>query len=125
MLNYMTYYTCKTQIVVQWEGNMKKNSNFNYYSNVLKVTNDNFEKYNLSRYIKIFDNGYNKRLEKIYKQKLYNLVLNICNQYIYNYEYILKKDEIKFFYEFNLQMVVRNCIRELEEDILRYKKECK
>ena len=41
---------------------MKKNSNFNYYSNVLKVTNDNFEKYNLSRYIKIFDNGYNKRL---------------------------------------------------------------
>lgn len=104
---------------------MKKNSNFNYYSNVLKVTNDNLEKYNLSRYIKIFDNGYNKRLEKIYKQKLYNLVLNICNQYIYNYEYILKKDEIKFFYEFNLQMVVRNCIRELEEDILRYKKECK
>ena len=52
-------------------------------------------------------------------------MLNICNQYIYNYEYILKKDEIKFFYEFNLQMVIKNCIKDLEEDILRYKKECK
>ena len=81
---------------------MKKNSNFNYYSNVLKVTNNNFEKYNLSRYIKEQYNKNNTRLEEIYKQKLYNLVLNICNQYIYNYEYILKKDEIKFFYEFNL-----------------------
>lgn len=54
---------------------MKKNSNFNYYSNVLKVTNDNFEKYNLSRYIKIFDNGYNKRLEKIYKKNYIILYL--------------------------------------------------
>ncbi len=104
---------------------MKKNSNFNYYSNVLKVTNNNFEKYNLSRYIKEQYNKNNTRLEEIYKQKLYNLVLNICNQYIYNYEYILKKDEIKFFYEFNLQMVIKNCIKDLEEDILRYKKECK
>ena len=37
---------------------MKKNSNFNYYSNVLKVTNDNFEKYNLS--LKITGLGRNK-----------------------------------------------------------------
>lgn len=104
---------------------MKEFDESNYYSNVYKVTNNNFEKYNLSRYIKKYEKDYSERLENIYKQKLYNLVLNICNQYVYNYDYVLKEDEIDFFYEFNLEEVIKSCIKELETDISRYKNECK
>lgn len=104
---------------------MKEYVEFNYYSNVRRVTNNNFEKYNLSRFIKKYEKDYDERLEDVYKQKLYDLILNICNQYVYNYDYILKEDEINFFYEFNLQEVIRSCIKDLEKDILRYKNECK
>ncbi|MDD3303352.1 MAG: hypothetical protein PHP54_00320 [Clostridia bacterium] len=98
---------------------------FNYYRNVEIVSNKNFEKYNLSRYIKKCEKKDSKKLECVYKQKLYNLILNICNQYVYDYDYLLKRDEINFMYDFNLQNVIRSCISDLEKDIMRYKNECK
>ena len=63
--------------------------------------------------IEIFGKDYNE----ILVQKLYNLVINICNQVIYEYNYVFTKEDLYFIadYNINIHLVLEN----FKEDIMK------
>lgn len=42
--------------------------------------------------------------DEILKAKLYNLVLNLCNQVIYDFTYVLTKDDLFFLADYNINV---------------------
>ena len=42
-----------------------------------------------------------KQNDEILKAKLYNLVLNLCNQVIYDFTYVLTKEDLFFIADYN------------------------
>lgn len=53
------------------------------------------------------------------KSRLYNLVLNLCNQIIFNYTYIFTKSDLFFIAEYNIN--VMNLLDKFMDDILKQK----
>lgn len=80
--------------------------NYDYYKAVKEKTDK------LS--IKIF-----KEDNEILKSKLYNLVLNLCNQVIYDFTYILTKDDLFFIADYNIN--VHKLLNNFVEDIAKIK----
>ncbi len=75
---------------------MRKNvkmleENYDYYKSVKEKT----DKISL----KIF-----KKNDEILKSKLYNLVLNLCNQVIYDFTYVLSSDDLFFIADNNINI---------------------
>ena len=97
---------------------MIKNNN-DIYKIIEEKSNYLFDKYNLSNLIINDDNKIN--IEKIIRQKLYQLNLNICNQVVYDYTYVFTKEDLKFIDEFNLYDVIKEIIQITGEDLRRYK----
>lgn len=73
--------------------------NYDYYKSVKEKTDK------LS--LKIF-----KEDNEILKAKLYNLVLNLCNQVIYDFTYVLTKDDLFFIadYDINVHELLNNFV---------------
>lgn len=42
--------------------------------------------------------------DEIFKSKLYNLILNLCNQVIYDFTYILTKEDLYFIADHNINI---------------------
>ena len=61
----------------------------------------------------IFKNNNNEILE----QKLYNLVINLCNQVIYDYKYVFTKDDLFFIVDYNIN--IHFVLEYFKEDIIK------
>lgn len=68
------------------------------YSNILKETKEYYLK-NIKKEEK--DNI----PEEIVIMQLYNLILNILNQHMFNYVYIFKREDIEFLIKYNINIV--------------------
>ncbi len=80
-------------------------SSYNYYKEV-KIKSDKIAiKYNIT--------------DEFNKSKLYNLILNLCNQIIYNYTYIFTNSDLFFIADYNIDLI--NVLDEFREDILKQK----
>ena len=66
---------------------------------------------------KIFKNDNNEFL----KLRLYNLVINLCNQVIYDYNYKITKDELYLIADYNINL--DDLLNNFKEDIqiMKYK----
>lgn len=98
---------------------MKKENNL--YSIIEEKSNYLFDKYNLSRFIKDKDNKLN--IEKIVRQRLYELNLNICNQAIYSYSYNFTKEDLEFIDKFDLYSEIKEIIQITSKDLMKYRDE--
>ena len=60
---------------------------------------------------------FGKNNNEILVQKLYNLVINVCNQVIYEYNYVFTKEDLYFIadYNINIHLVLEN----FKEDIMK------
>lgn len=56
---------------------------------------------------------------QILEQKLYNLVINICNQVIYNCKYSFTKDDLYFIVDYDID--IHLVVEEFKEDIIKCK----
>lgn len=77
---------------------------YDYYS-VIKEKTD-----------KIAEKIYNS-YDEIFKAKLYNLVLNMCNQFVYDYTYIFSKQDLYFIADYNIN--IHKLLDEFRLDILK------
>lgn len=78
---------------------------YDYYREVQKKVN------------KISKEIFGEKNNDILVQKLYNLVINVCNQVIYEYNYVFTKDDLYFIadYNINIHIVLEN----FKEDIIK------
>ncbi len=77
---------------------------YDYY----KAVKDKTDKLSL----KIFGKDNNE----ILKFRLYNLVINLCNQVIYNYNYVISKDELYLIADYNIN--IDDLLKDFKEDII-------
>lgn len=82
--------------------------NYDYYSIVKKKSD------------KIAEKVYHKH-DEIFKARLYNLILNICNQFVYDYTYVFKKRDLYFIADNNIN--IHNLLEEFKVDILKMRKQ--
>ena len=61
-----------------------------------------------------------KNYNEIFKSRLYNLVLNICNQFVYDYTYIFSKSDLYFIADYNIN--IHELLNEFKEDIILMKR---
>lgn len=85
---------------------------YNYYESV-KIKTEKL-------YYKYFSNNTSRYNEYIVIEKLYNLVLNICNQEIYDCVYTFTKDDLYFIADYNINIC--SLIKVFIEDIEKMKK---
>ena len=70
-----------------------------------KLLDENYDYYRLikDKTEKIAKEEYNIT-DEILISKLYNLVLNLCNQMVYDYVYVFTKDDLYFVAEYNINI---------------------
>ncbi len=89
----------------------KKREKYNYYQSV-KIKSD-----------QMYDEVIGYRVEKdspleaILKAKLYNLVLNICNQVVNDYTYTFTNDDFDFIIEYNINL--EDIIQRFRDDVIK------
>ena len=59
--------------------------------------------------------------DEIFKARLYNLILNICNQFVYDYTYVFSKRDLYFIADNNIN--IHNLLEEFKVDILKMRKQ--
>ena len=64
---------------------------------------------------KIYSNN-----DDIFKARLYNLTLNMCNQLVYDYTYIFTKEDLFFVSDYNIN--IQEIIYECREEVIKLKK---
>lgn len=79
---------------------------YDYYS-VIKEKSD-----------KIAEKEY-KNYDEIFKSRLYNFVLNICNQFVYDYTYIFSKQDLYFIADNNIN--IYRLLDQFKDDIIKMK----
>lgn len=77
---------------------------YDYYS-VVKEKSDRIAE-------KVYNN-----YDEIFKARLYNLILNICNQFVYDYKYVFSKRDLYFIADNNIN--IHQILEEFKEDILK------
>ena len=119
----MTYCTCMSCINILKEEIMKKKDKkeeYDYYKLIKSDAVYIFEKYNLSRFIS--DDVNKEFFKNIYLEKLYNLMVDISNQEIYDYKYNFKKEDVDFIMNFELDKIMYEIINMLSIRIKQEKK---
>jgi len=58
--------------------------------------------------------------DEIFKSRLYNLVLNMCNQFIFDYTYVFTTRDLYFIADYNIN--VNSILEEFKEDIVKMRK---
>jgi hypothetical protein len=86
----------------------------NIYEIVNQKSDFLFEKYKL-----VEENNEKNDVKDILKQKLFELNMNICNSYIYNYKFQFSKEEMYFIDEYNLYDLINEFIDILGKEILK------
>lgn len=95
---------------------LKKNSvkmltqGYNYYESIRHKTDEICKS-------KLYTNNEFDYIVK--KEKLYNLILNLCNQIVYDYTYVFTMDDFDFIYDNNID--VKNILEIFTDDIIRMK----
>ena len=80
-------------------------SSYNYYEKV-KIKSDKIAlEYNIT--------------DEFNKSRLYNLILNLCNQIVYNYTYVLTKADLFFIADYNINILV--VLDNFRDDIIKQK----
>ena len=80
-------------------------SSYNYYEEV-KIKSDKIAlEYNIT--------------DEFNKSRLYNLILNLCNQIVYNYTYVLTKADLFFIADYNINILV--VLDNFRDDIIKQK----
>lgn len=79
---------------------------FDYYKNIKKISDQ-------------FSKKYFKEYNEFLNGQLYNLILNICNQVVYDYQYIFNKEELYLLadYKININDILIAC----RPDIIKMK----
>lgn len=78
-------------------------NSYNYYKEV-KIKSDNLAiEYNIT--------------DEFNKSRFYNLILNLCNQIIYNYTYVFTESDLYFIADYNINLV--QVLDKFREDILK------
>lgn len=78
--------------------------------------------FNRHLYCDIIDyHGY----DTIYKEKFFEFIINLFNQYIYDCDFVFSKSEIDFFFDLNINCILREIIVTCQKDVLYYKKNLK
>lgn len=78
---------------------------YNYYSDVMEKTKKIAKD--------IFREDYNEILE----QKLYNLIISLCNQVIYDYSYTFTKDDLFLLADYDIN--IHKVLKKFEDDIMK------
>ena len=78
---------------------------YNYYKVVQEKTN------------KISKEIFKDKNSPILEQKLYNLILNICNQVIYDYTYVFTKEDLFLIADFDIN--IYNVLEDFKDDIVK------
>lgn len=78
---------------------------YDYYKEVYKKVN------------KISKEIFGKNNNEILTQKLYNLIINLCNQVIYDYNYVFTKDDLYFIADYNIN--IHLILEDFKEDIIK------
>ena len=92
---------------------MKKNNlkligrNYDYYSTIKHKCDMISEK--------VYKNN-----NEIFKARLYNLVLNMCNQFIYDYTYVFSRSDLYFIADYNIN--IHELLDEFKDDIIVMKR---
>lgn len=77
---------------------------YNYYKEV-KVKSDKLAlEYNIT--------------DEFNKSRFYNLILNLCNQIIYNYTYVFTEGDLFFIADYNINLI--QVLDKFNDDILKY-----
>lgn len=80
-------------------------STYDYYKQV-KIKSDKIAlKYNIT--------------DEFNKSRFYNLILNLCNQVIYNYTYIFTLDDLFFISDYDINLI--DVLDKFLDDILKQK----
>lgn len=61
-----------------------------------------------------------KNNNEIFKARLYNLVLNMCNQFIYDYTYVFSRSDLYFIADYNIN--IHELLDEFKDDIIVMKR---
>ena len=78
-------------------------SSYNYYKEV-KIKSDKIAlDYNIT--------------DEFNKSRLYNLILNLCNQIVYNYTYVLTTADLYFIADYNINLIV--VLDNFRDDIIK------
>ena len=78
-------------------------SSYNYYKEV-KIKSDKIAlDYNIT--------------DEFNKSRLYNLILNLCNQIVYNYTYVLTTADLYFIADYNINLII--VLDNFREDIIK------
>ena len=56
-------------------------------------------------------------LDEFNKSRLYNLILNLCNQIVYNYTYVLTTADLYFIADYNINLII--VLDNFREDIIK------
>ena len=92
-----------------------KKRQYDYYEAVKTESDEIFEEYKLHQYIKAKNIDNKEKLEKIYKEKLYNILLNIINQEVYDEIYNFSKEDVEFILNFNIDKIMKDIIKRLKK----------
>lgn len=80
-------------------------SSYNYYEEV-KIKSDKIAlEYSIT--------------DEFNKSRLYNLILNLCNQIVYNYTYVLTKADLFFIADYNINILA--VLDNFRDDIIKQK----
>ncbi len=93
--------------MLNFKKNKKLPEGYNYYNEVMKKTKV------ISKQI------FKEKNNEILEQRLYNLIINLCNQTLYDCKYTFTSEDLFFIADYNINIYA--VLKQFEEDIIKLK----